>query len=80
VCLDTSIQEDFSDNNRQDKSLASVFSSRSLTEITDGEGTTSITNFIFSKGIIDNDSVYDALPKSSFLNGATMIQQQFGRL
>jgi len=47
----------------QDIALASVFSSLSLTEITDGEGNVSITNYIFEFGISDNDNGEDSLPE-----------------
>ena len=47
----------------QDLALASAFSSLSLSEITDGEGGGSVTNFIFANGVIDNDSSLDDSPE-----------------
>lgn len=47
----------------QDIGLASVFSSLSLSEITDGEGGGSVTNFIFSFGVKDSDNAVDSMPE-----------------
>ncbi len=47
----------------QDIALASAFSSLSLSEITDGEGTNSVSNFIFNFGVKDNDTAVDLLPE-----------------
>ena len=48
----------------QDIALASAFSSLSLSEITDGEGTNSVSNFIFNFGVKDNDTTtVDLLPE-----------------
>jgi hypothetical protein len=60
--VDTSVQES-TDPLIQDIALASAFSSLSLSEITDGEGNTSVTNFIFNKGIMDNDNTSDLIPE-----------------
>lgn len=60
--VNTSLQES-TDPAIQDIGLASAFSSLSLSEITDGEGNTSVTNFIFSFGISDNDNAVDSIPE-----------------
>lgn len=60
--VNTNVQES-TDPAIQDIGLASVFSSLSLTEITDGESEGSTTNFIFSNGITDNNNAGDDLPE-----------------
>lgn len=60
--VDLSVQES-TDPAIQDIALASAFSSLSLSEITDGEGNTSVTNFIFNFGVTDNDAALDLLPE-----------------
>ncbi len=47
----------------QDLALASAFSSRSLTEGNDGEGTGSVFRITFSAGVSDNDSAIDSVPE-----------------
>lgn len=60
--VNTIVQESI-DATIQDIGLASVFSSLSLTEITDGESGVSITNFTFFNGITDNNNDVDDLPE-----------------